>query len=94
VTVVDVHVHAVSEVTPGDAGVEGVYRVELDDDVPVEEQADVALDVFNYQVPIDVLDNFELYVSAPGSQSALPTLDDWIPYSGKYRGRIINEKTL
>jgi len=71
-----------------DAGVAGRYAIEVDDDVPSEDLAGVAMDVFHDNVPVDCLDDFEFSVTDEWGQE-LTEPDDYDSYSGTGKGRLL-----
>lgn len=64
----------------------GAYMVLIDDDVPEQDWADVALDVFHGSVAISNLDDFNIMVVDPTTQRELNQRDDYEAYSGKDKG--------
>lgn len=65
-TLVEIHVKGAS-LNPLDADVAGVYVVEVDPIVPIEQVPYTALDAFNFTVRIEDMDAFEFSVRMDGS---------------------------
>lgn len=74
-----------------DQEVPGAYMVLIDGDVPAEDWADTALDVFHHAVAIGNLEDFNIIVVDPATQHELSQRDDYEAYSGKDKG-VFDEK--
>lgn len=86
-----VTVHAIplaGNLDPEDLSVPGEYKIKIQAEVPHEMIADVALDVFHSNIPVDNLDDFEFVVKdAEGNE--METNPEHDSYSGAHLGEIL-----
>lgn len=71
---------------PDDKDFEPYVTVQIEDDVPVEDWADCALDVYHDNITIKVLDDFEFKVYK-GNDELTPN-DSHDSYSLKHKGHL------
>lgn len=64
------------DMDPDDVDAVGVYAVMVDSDLPLDQAAEVAVDVFHDQQGIEVVDDFDIYVIDPSTGAVLERADD------------------
>jgi hypothetical protein len=82
---------ALEDLDEEDDHVPGVYQVSVDPDVPEEDLADTALDIFHDNIAVEVLDDFDFCVVDPETNELLSQNDDYESYSGTHNG-VFDEK--